>query len=202
MNLRFHWMFPKGGEVGMKTAQETSRVLTTKSSSPAALPDMEGWLKFARHAEEAGIESVLLSFSRYEPDTVFVACAVGQATTKLKFIVAYRSGLMQPTTFVQQVNTLSALIEGRVALNMVAGSSTAEQRGYGDYLEHDERYDRAGEFLGICHSFWGSNGNGRDVDFEGRYFRVEKGKIFTPFSTNGGRKHPEIYVSGHSDAAR
>src|SRR5919202_1283513 len=120
MNLRFHWMFPKGGEVGMKTAQETSRVLTTKSTSPAALPDMEGWTRFARSAEEAGIESVLLSFSRYEPDTILIACAVGQAVKKLKFIVAYRSGLMQPTTFVQQVNTLSALIQGRVALDRSA----------------------------------------------------------------------------------
>src|ERR1051326_839270 len=77
MSLRFHWMMPKGGEVGMKTAQETSRVATTKASSPAALPDMEGWETFARCAEEAGIEGVLLSFSRYEPDTIFVACAVG-----------------------------------------------------------------------------------------------------------------------------
>jgi hypothetical protein len=57
MNLRFHGMFPKGGEVAMKTAQETSRVLTTKSMSPAALPDMEGWVRFARSVEEAGIEA-------------------------------------------------------------------------------------------------------------------------------------------------
>ncbi|MEO8496413.1 MAG: LLM class flavin-dependent oxidoreductase, partial [Planctomycetota bacterium] len=116
MSLRFHWMLPKGGEVGMPTAQETSRVLTTKRASSCAIPDMTGWLKFARSAEEAGIESVLQSFSRYEPDTLIVACAVGRATSKLKFISAYRSGLMLPTTFVQQVNTLAALIGGRVAL--------------------------------------------------------------------------------------
>ena len=73
-------------------------------------------MRFARCAEEAGIESVLLSFSRYEPDTIFVACAVGQVTKKLKFIVAYRLGLMQPATFVQQINTLSGLIGGRVSL--------------------------------------------------------------------------------------
>jgi alkanesulfonate monooxygenase len=201
MSLRFHWMMPKGGEVAMQTPQETNRVLTTKESSPARLPDMEGWTKFAKAAEDSGIESVLLSFSRYEPDTILVACAVGMATTRLTPIVAYRSGLMQPTTFVQQINTLSALIQGRVALNIVAGSSAAEQRGYGDYLEHDERYERAAEFLAICRSFWGNNGNGREVDFEGRYFRVEKGKLSTPFVANG-KKHPEIYVSGHSDAAR
>src|SRR5215216_4199516 len=142
MNLRFHWMLPKGGEVAMKTAHEAARyrILSTSSSSPAPRPDMEGWLHFARHAEGAGIESVLISFSRYEPDPFMVSCALGQATKKLKYIVAYRSGLMKPTTFVQQMNTLSTLIEGRVALNIVAGSSMAEQRGYGDFLAHDERY--------------------------------------------------------------
>ena len=139
-------------------------MLTTESTSPAALPDMEGWIQFARRAEESGIESVLLSFSRYEPDTILIACAVGQATTKLKFIVAYRMGLMQSTTFVQQVNTLRGLIGGRVALNIVAGSSTEEQHGYGDFLEHDERYARAEEFLAICHAFWRNDG---EVDFEG-----------------------------------
>jgi len=191
-------MFPKGGEVAMKTAQETSRVLTTKSTSPAALPDMEGWLRFARNAEEAGIESVLLSFSRYEPDTFFIACAVGQATTKLKFIAAYRLGLMQPAMFVQQVNTLSGLIGGRIALNIVAGSSPAEQRGYGDFLEHDERYGRAEEFLKICHSFWRNDG---EVDFEGKYYRLERGRLLTPFLAPD-RTAPEVYVSGQSEAGQ
>jgi len=191
-------MLPKGGEVAMKTAQETSRVLTTKSTSPAALPDMKGWVRFARNAEEAGIESVLLSFSRYEPDTFHVACAVGQATAKLKFIAAYRLGLMQPAMFVQQVNTLSGLIGGRIALNIVAGSSPPEQRGYGDFLEHDERYARAEEFLKICHSFWKNDG---DVDFEGKYYRLEGGKLHTPFLAQD-RTAPEIYVSGQSDAGQ
>ncbi|HEX5732709.1 MAG TPA: LLM class flavin-dependent oxidoreductase [Blastocatellia bacterium] len=198
MNLRFHWMFPKGGEVAMKTAQETSRVLTTKSTSPAALPDMDGWARFAHSAEEAGIESVLLSFSRYEPDTFFIACAVGQATTKLKFIAAYRLGLMQPAMFVQQVNTLSGLIGGRIALNIVAGSSPSEQRGYGDFLTHDERYARAEEFLAVCHAFWRGKA---EVDFDGKYYRVERGQLLTPFLAPD-RTAPEIYVSGQSEAGQ
>ena len=161
MPLRFHWMLPKGGEMSMRSVQATSRVLTTERSSPCAQPDMEGWLRFASHAEEVGIESVLLSFSRYEPDTLMIACALGRATRKLKFIAAYRSGLMQPTTFVQQLNTLSGLIQGRVAVNVVAGSSPAEQRGYGDFLDHDDRYARAEEFLAICNAFWSGPGRGR-----------------------------------------
>jgi alkanesulfonate monooxygenase len=195
--LRFHWMLPKGGEVGMTSAQATSRVLTTERSSPCARPDLDGWLRFARCAEESGIESVLLSFSRYEPETLMTTCALGRATRSLKFIVAHRSGMIQPTMFVQQVNTLSSLIGGRLALNIVAGSSTAEQRGYGDFLEHDERYARAEEFLAICRAFWRGE---EEVDFRGDYYTVERGRLHTPYVASD-RTAPEIYVSGHSPQA-
>jgi len=202
MNLRFHWMLPKGGEVHVDTRQTPQaaaryRIQSTNNTSPASRPDMEGWIHFSQQAEKAGIESVLISFSRYEPDPIMVSCALGRATTKLKFIAAYRSGLIQPTTLVQQVNTLSALIQGRVALNIVAGSSMAEQRGFGDYLSHDDRYARAEEFLAVCHSFWRAEG---EVNFDGKYYRVEQGKLHTPFLAPD-RTAPEVYVSGHSEAA-
>jgi alkanesulfonate monooxygenase len=200
MGLRFHWMLPKGGEValdGRQTPREAARyrIESMQTTSPAPRPDLTGWTHFARHAEEAGIESVLISFSRYEPDPFVVACALGQAVKKLKFIIAYRSGLMQPTTFVQQMNTVSALTQGRVSFNIVAGSSSEEQRGYGDFLSHDERYERAQEFLAVCNAFWRGNG---DVTFTGRHYRVEEGKLATPF-VSPDRKSPEIYVSGHSE---
>jgi alkanesulfonate monooxygenase len=140
---------------------------------------------------------VLISFSRYEPDPFMVSCALGLATKKLRFIIAYRSGLMQPAIFVQQINTLSGLIQGRVAFNIVAGSSMMEQRGYGDFLAHDERYVRAEEFLTVCHSFWRNDG---EVNFEGKHYRVERGKLHTPFLAPD-RNSPEIYVSGHSEAS-
>lgn len=200
MSLRFHWMLPKGGEVrfdGRQTPLEAARyrVESMSTSSPAPRPDLKGWTHFARRAEAAGIDSVLISFSRYEPDPFLVSCALGQAVQKLKFIIAYRSGLMQPTTFVQQMNTVSALVQGRVSFNIVAGSSSEEQHGYGDFLSHDERYARAEEFLAVCNAFW--NG-GEEVNFDGRYYRVEQGKLATPFVALD-RNRPEIYVSGHSE---
>lgn len=194
-------MLPKGGEVALNGRRQTPceaaryRIESTQATSSAPRPDIAGWTHFARLAEEAGIESVLISFSRYEPDPFVVACALGQAVKKLKFIIAYRSGLMQPATFVQQMNTVSALTQGRVAFNIVAGSSSEEQRGYGDFLSHDERYERAEEFLAVCNAFWRANA---EVDFEGRHYRVEQGKLATPF-VSPDRKSPEIYVSGHSE---
>ena len=195
-------MLPKSGELVVgrpQTPQAAARfrIESTRSDSPAARPEMDGWLHFARQAEVAGIESVLVALNRYEPDPLIISCALGRATTSLKFIAAYRSGLMQPPTFVQQVNTLSALIGGRIDLNIVAGSSTSEQHGYGDFLTHDERYARAEEFLEVCNGFWRAEG---EVNFHGKYYRIECGKLNTPFVAPD-RKAPEIYVSGHSEGS-
>jgi alkanesulfonate monooxygenase len=200
LNLRFHWMLPKGGEVAVETAQRTAHFRTRcyDRASPARQPDMEGWGRFARSAEEAGIESVLISCGPYEPDPLLTACALGRETEKLKFITAFRSGWMQPTTFVQQFNTLALLVKGRVALNMVAGSSTDEQHTYGDFLEHDQRYARAEEFLTVCNFFWRGQ---EEVDFDGKHYQVERGALHTPFQAFG-RSRPEIYVSGHSEQAQ
>jgi alkanesulfonate monooxygenase len=207
MSLKFHWMLPKGGEVKpneRQTPLEAARyrIESMSTSSPAPKPDLKGWTHFAQHAETAGLDSVLISFSRYEPDPFLVSCALGQAVKKLKFIIAYRSGLMKPTTFVQQLNTASALLQGRVSFNIVAGSSSEEQHGYGDFLSHDDRYERAEEFLAVCNAFW--NGD-QDVSFNGKHYRVEQGRLATPFVAaetrliDSDRARPDIYVSGHSE---
>jgi alkanesulfonate monooxygenase len=198
MPLRFHWMLPLAGETAIKTPEATVRyrIDQTSNGSPVAQPDVESWLPFARAAEEATIDSVLISFSRHEPDPMFVACALGRATQRLKFIVAYRAGLIQPTLFVHQMNTLSALIGGRVAFNVVAGSSKPESFAYGDFLEHDQRYARADEFVTVCRALWRGNGK---VNFDGEHYRVEQGEIPTRFGKPGTM--PEIYVSGHSEGA-
>jgi alkanesulfonate monooxygenase len=193
-------MLPKGGEVmldGRQTPLEAARyrIESMSTDSPAPKPDLKGWTHFARRAEAAGIDSVLISFSRYEPDPFLVSCALGQAVRKLKFIIAYRSGLMQPATFVQQMNTASALVQGRVSFNIVAGSSSEEQHGYGDFLSHDERYERAEEFLAVCNAFWATDG---EVNFKGKHYCVEQGRLATPFMGTD-RRRPEIYVSGHSE---
>jgi alkanesulfonate monooxygenase len=192
MPLRFHWRLPHGGEtVGAARIEQ--------ANLPAiGLPDLVAQLPFCRRAEECGIDSLLTDFGFAKPDPILLAAALGLGTEKIKFIVAYRSGLLSPTTFVQQLNTLSSLINGRFSLNIVAGYSPEEQRSYGDFLSHDERYERTDEFLSICHSFWRREG---EVNFTGKYYWVENGKLSTPF-VSSNRNSPEIFIAGSSAPAR
>jgi alkanesulfonate monooxygenase len=140
----------------------------------------------------------LIDFGWSKPDPILLAAALGMSTEKIKFIIAHRSGLTCPTSFVQQVNTLSALINGRFSLNIVAGHSPSEQRGYGDLLSHDERYERTEEFLAVCNAYWGDQD---EVNFSGKHYRVEHGKLNTPF-ISAERTSPELYIAGNSSAAQ
>ena len=189
MSLSFHWRLPakieKSGEMNF-----APQVLS--------LPDIEANLNFCRQATESGIESLLTAFGYYRPDPILLSTALGMATEKIKFMVAYRPGLLSPTLFVQQINTLSALTNGRVSLNIIAGHSKKEQGYYGDFLDHDQRYLRSQEFLEICHGLWQSNGG---FNFKGNYYQIEDGQVGTPF-ISPERTFPEIYIGGGSPPAQ
>jgi alkanesulfonate monooxygenase len=99
---------------------------------------------------------------------------------------------------VQQVNTFAVLTGGRISLNVVAGHTPQEQRAYGDFLSHDERYERMDEYLAVCHAFWDREA---PVSFRGTYLTIEDGKLNTPFA-GGERNRPEIYLGGNSAPAK
>ena len=193
MNLKFHWRLLQGGETRGVTTRATGA-----SQRATGLPDREHQIEFCRQAETSGIIGLLTDIGASKPDPLLLAAALGLATERIEFILAYRSGLALPTTFVQQLNTLSALLNGRISLNIVAGHSPIEQRYYGDYLAHHERYARTEEFLSICHAFWK---NSEPVNFSGKYYRIEEGRLNTPF-VSPLRSFPELFIAGGSDEAR
>lgn len=188
---KFHWRLPYGGETSGGTWAH-------KFSTEDGMPDLQAQTEFCRRAEACGIDSLLTDFGYGKPDPMLLAATLGRATEKIKFILAYRSGLFSPTMFVQQLNTLSALIQGRLSLNIVAGYSPQEQHAYGDFLSHDERYERTEEFLAICRALWKPDG---EVNFKGKYYQIEKGALKSRF-VSSERAWPEIFVGGGSAQAQ
>jgi alkanesulfonate monooxygenase len=189
--LRFHWRLIQGGDLAGTIAPER---LTTA----VALPEMAAQIAFCREAEQSGIDSVLVDISSGKPDPIVLAMALAASTERLKFMVAHRPGLMSPTLFAQQVNTFSTLASGRITLNMVVGYSPAEQLTYCDAVTHDARYERMHEYLTICARYWGG---GETVNFAGHHYRIEDGRLKTPFVAPD-RRVPEIYLGGGSSNAR
>lgn len=186
--LRFHWSMSSAGSE-LKGAKARA--------AQNGVPDIAAHLAYCEAAEACGIESLLTAFGFHRPDPIALAAALGVLTSKVKFMVAVRSGVISPTSFVQQVNTVSALTQGRICLNVVGGHTPKEQRAYGDFLSHDERYARTDEFLSICRALWAEEG---PVSFKGAYYEIEDAAVKTPFVSNE-RRGPEIFLGGASDAA-
>ena len=186
------WRLLQGGERSALTRA------TGASNQSTGLPDLEAKIEFCQRAEELGIKGVLTDFGASKPDSIILATALGLATRKIEFIIAYRSGLIAPTSFVQQINTLSAMIQGRLSLNIVAGHSPEEQAYYGDLLPRQQRYERTAEFLEVCRALWQPNG---PVTYRGRYYQTENARLNTPFIA-GERTFPEIFIAGGSAEAQ
>lgn len=186
--LRFHWsMSAAGSQLKSRTARvDISGVI-----------DYPAHLAFCSRAEKYGYEHLLTAFGFHRIDPLVLATALGQQTQVVNFLVAHRPGIMSPTLFAQQVNSVSHLIDGRIAINMVAGHTPAEMGYYGDFLGHDERYHRMDEFLTICRRFWESN---EPFSFKGKFYEVKDARINIPFHSPK-RRTPEIYFGGASKAA-
>ena len=82
-----------------------------------------------------------------------------------------------------------------MAVHTITGGHDAEQRRDGDYLDHDERYDRTDEYLTILRRAWTSS---EPFDFEGRHYRFEG---YAPGVLPYGDRHLPLFFGGSSEAA-
>ena len=199
MTLRFHWFLPTTGDarglvggghsvpkgIGMPTGEPGT-------AERFRAPDIDYLAQVARTAEQLGFEAVLTPTGTWCEDAWLVTAALIRETRRLKFLVAFRPGLISPTLAAQMAATYQRISGGRLALNVVTGGETVEQRRFGDHLDHDERYARTGEFLSVVRGAWGAE----PFDFTGEHYRVEGATVRTP-----PEPVPEIYFGGSSGAA-
>lgn len=191
MSPRFFWFLPTTGDgrsiVGGSHAS-SNRAIPNGYRAPSRryLADV------ARAADRLGFEGVLTPTGTWCEDAWLTTAALLNETEKLKFLVAFRPGLIPPTLAAQQTATLQRFSEGRVLLNVVSGGDDAEQRRFGDWLGHDERYARTREFLQIVKSIWMQE----SVDFTGKYYNVADARVSAP-----PNPLPEIYFGGSSAPA-
>lgn len=189
MSMVFHWFLPTNGD-GRRLVDPGDPVPGTAGRPrPATL----GYLtQIASAAEELGFEAALTPAGPWCDDAWVTTMALAQRTRRLKYLVAFRPGLISPTLAAQMAASYQLHSGGRLLLNVVTGGDSAEQHAYGDWLGKDERYVRCSEFLDVVRGLWA----GEVVDLEGEHLHVERGAL--------GRQPdpvPPIYFAGSSPAA-
>ncbi|MGW6729688.1 LLM class flavin-dependent oxidoreductase [Nocardia sp. NPDC055029] len=91
-------------------------------------------------------------------DLMSVLGAAAAATTHLGLGATYSTTYYPPFHVARSFATLDHLSGGRAAWNVVTSVNDAEARNFGvdQHLAHDERYDRAEEFIEVVARLWDS----------------------------------------------
>ena len=113
------------------------------------------WLRaFAQAHETAGFDRVLVGYTSTSAEGFAVTGYAAAHTERLGYLIAHRPGFVAPTLTARAAATLDHVTNGRVALHIITGGSDAEQTRDGDWLDHDTRYRRTDEYLGVVRRMW------------------------------------------------
>jgi FMN-dependent oxidoreductase (nitrilotriacetate monooxygenase family) len=146
-------------------------------------------------------------------DPTVVLMAMAMATSHLGLGATCSTTYYEPFHVARLFQTLDQMSGGRIAWNIVTSLNDAEAENFGkrEHLGHDERYDRADEFVEIVTQMWSAWEPGalkldrrtgefadpskvRRTDYDGRFFNVH-GTFTVPASPQG---HPVLLQAGQS----
>lgn len=195
MPVTLHWFLPTTGD--SRTDLSKGNAVGARKhldfSGASERPPSVGYIgQIARSAEQLGFDAALTPTSSWCEDAWVLSAALTQVTERLRYLVAFRPGLVSPTLAAQMAATYQRVSGNRLLLNVVTGGDDVEQRRFGDFLSKEERYERAGEYLAIVRELW----KGEPVDFAGKHYAVEGAHVPNP-----PELAPGIYLGGSSPGA-
>ena len=185
--MQVFWFIPTHGD---------SRYLGTGEGAREVSHD---YLKqVATAADTLGYEGVLIPTGRSCEDPWVVAASLLPVTRNLKFLVAVRPGLHQPSLAARMAATFDRLSGGRLLINLVTGGVQAELEGDGVYLDHAQRYEQSAEFIRIWREILARSHAGESLDYQGQHLSVKGAKLLYPPVQ---KPHPPVYFGGSSAPA-
>lgn len=179
--MNVFWFIPTHGD---------SRYLGVTTGGRAVnLPYLQ---QVAQAVDNLGFTGALLPTGRSCEDSWVVASSLIPVTSRMKFLVAVRPGIMSPSQAARMAATFDRLSNGRLLINVVTGGDPVELAGDGLQLSHQERYELTDEFLTI----WKQLLENGESDYAGNYLTVKGGKqLYPPVQS----PYPPLYFGGSSE---
>lgn len=189
--------------------QDLARTLERGCFDGAFFADTLGGFE---HYKERVDEAVKYAVWWPPHDPMPVIATMAAATKHLGMAVTLSLSGTHPYLAVRTLSTLDCLSNGRIGWNIVTGSLRGEHRALGlDQMEHDERYERAEEYLDICYKLWDGvsddailidreNGIFADpsrvdrVRVDGRYLKIDA----VPPTLPSPQRRPVLFQAGSS----
>ncbi|MDO9459598.1 MAG: LLM class flavin-dependent oxidoreductase [Alphaproteobacteria bacterium] len=194
--------------------------------------DVEYWVEIAQTLERGKMDmfffadgwgggtndaSVRYAIQFPASDPVSLVPYLAAVTKKLGLAVTMSTTFYPPFMLARKLATLDHITKGRIGWNIVTSVSRGEARNFGmdDMPPHDERYDRADEYMEVVNKLWESwdddallmdmeNGIFADpakvhkIDHAGQYYNVQGPLTVTP----SPQRKPYIFQAGASERGR
>ena len=190
------WFFPTSGD---------ERYLGTPIGRRAATFDY--LQQIAQALDTLGYYGALLPTGAGCEDAWVTASALMAVTRQLRFLIAIRPSIMQPSQAARMAATFDRLSNGRLLINVVTGSGREDMAGDGVFVPYEQRYAVTDEFLTI----WRDLLRDGRADFAGEFLKIEGGvnahepvqKPYPPLWFGGsseegirvGAKHVDVYLT-------
>jgi alkanesulfonate monooxygenase len=183
MNPDIYWFIPSSGDSRYLGKTKYGRIVSNDYLAQVAVA-----------ADVLGYDGILIPTGIGCEDPWVTAATLAPITRRLKLLVAFRPSLVLPGVAARMTASLDRASNGRLQVNIVPGGDAGELAADGVFLEHDQRYDAAAEFLDI----WKKLLAGETVTHAGNYFRITGARnVFPPVQ----HPSPSVYFGGSSPAA-
>ncbi|AYM84822.1 NtaA/DmoA family FMN-dependent monooxygenase [Agrobacterium tumefaciens] len=192
--------------------------------NPAQFLDVKAHIEVAQIAEKAGFDAVFLSDFQSLPmeppvepwhalDPLLALSAIAARTESVGLIATVSTTFSEPYELARKLSSLDHISGGRAAWNIVTSYLPEAGWNFGmDLPSHDDRYERAEEFVSVAKALWAGWGDGAllldqaggtFVDWKkvshlnhvGKHFKV-RGPLQVPTSPQG---KPILVQAGSSE---
>ncbi|RWX74981.1 LLM class flavin-dependent oxidoreductase [Neorhizobium lilium] len=151
-------------------------------------------------------------------DPTLIVSAMAGVTENLGFGVTVNTSVEHPFTFARRMSTLDHLTGGRIGWNIVTGylDSAARALGQAGLNDHDDRYDRADDYLELLYKLWEGSWDDhavvldrerrifaepsrvREIFHDGPYYKAQAYHLAEP----SRQRTPVLYQAGSSGRGR
>lgn len=157
------------------TPQSEGQWKNPRDRSVPGFNDPEFWLELAKTAERGCFDSLFFAdvHGAYDVyggnmdagirhgvqvpgnDPTLLLPLLAHETSHLGFIVTFSTTYFEPFLTAKLFSSLDHFTRGRIGWNIVTSYlQSAARNGLGELLEHDQRYDKAEEYMDVCYKLW------------------------------------------------
>src|SRR5260370_37867172 len=169
---------------------------TALAPNPAEGDPLQVFTEFAQRAERYGMDGLLAFYNHFNFHPWAVAATVLQHTKAITPLIALQPNAQAPFTAAKLIWSLATLHQRRIDVNLITGATKEELEQIDEQLGHDERYERATEYMTVVRALLCAD---EPLVHDGRYYRYRSLRLHSRLDPE---LRPRVFLAGSSPAGQ